>query len=52
VDGEAAPQEPLTELAANAAQLHEAFMAYVQAGFTRDEALRIVIAFVTASIGS
>jgi hypothetical protein len=44
------PQDPITELAAGAAQLHELFAAYVHAGFTRVEALQIVIALATAAI--
>jgi hypothetical protein len=36
----------MTQLQQGAAQVHEMFVAYVNAGFTRDEALRIVIAMV------
>jgi hypothetical protein len=37
------PPDPLTELAKAAAQLHELFRAYVEAGFTEEQALRIVL---------
>lgn len=40
----------MTALAEGAAQLHELFTAYVNAGFARAEALKIVTAMVTASI--
>ena len=32
------PEDPITSLAEGAAQLHELFTAYVNAGFSRDEA--------------
>ena len=34
--------EPLTELAEGAAQMHEMFLAYVQVGFTEQQALYLV----------
>ena len=37
----------MTQLQQGAAGVHEMFVAYVNAGFTRDEALRIVIAMIT-----
>jgi hypothetical protein len=39
----------LTPMAEGAAATHELFMAYVQAGFTREEALQLVISMITAS---
>jgi hypothetical protein len=36
------PQEPLTALAEGAAQMHEMFLAYIQAGFTEQQALYLV----------
>jgi hypothetical protein len=45
------PQDPLTQLQAGVAQQHEMFMAYVDAGFTRPEALKIIIAIIIAHIG-
>jgi hypothetical protein len=46
-----APQDPLTELAAGAVQLHEFFVAQVEAGFTEQQALQLVIAVLTAGMG-
>jgi hypothetical protein len=37
----------LTALESMALQMHELLTAYVQAGFTREEALQLVIAIVT-----
>lgn len=45
---ETEPENPLTALAAGAAQVHEMFTAYVAAGFTRAEALQVVIAVLAA----
>ncbi|MFB7461293.1 hypothetical protein [Streptomyces sp. NPDC056188] len=42
------PQDPITDLAAGAAQLHELFSAYTGAGFTQDQALRLIISIPTA----
>ena len=44
----ASPEEPLTQLQAGVVQQHEMFMAYVDAGFTRNEALRILIDVIIA----
>lgn len=45
------PEDPLSALAEGVAQQHEMFMAYVDAGFTRPEALKIIIAMITANAG-
>jgi hypothetical protein len=45
---EQTPEDPISALAAGVAQQHEMFMAYVDAGFTRPEALKIIIAMLTA----
>jgi hypothetical protein len=45
------PEDPITLLAEGAAQLHELFTAYVNAGFARPEALQIVIGIITAGAG-
>lgn len=45
------PQDPLTELAAGAVQLHELFLAQVEAGFTEQQAMQIVIAVLTVGVG-
>ncbi|MFB6955463.1 hypothetical protein ACFCYB_00145 [Streptomyces sp. NPDC056309] len=42
------PQDPITHLAAGAAQLHELYTAYVDAGFTPDQAMQIVLTILTA----
>jgi hypothetical protein len=44
------PPDPMTQLAQGAAQGHELFMAYVNAGFARAEALQILIAIFVAGI--
>jgi hypothetical protein len=49
-DDDALPPDPLTQLAQGAAQGHELFMAYVQAGFTRGEALQLLIVVISAGI--
>ncbi|MEU5043169.1 hypothetical protein [Streptomyces griseorubiginosus] len=46
-----APQDPLTELAAGAVQLHEFYLAQVAAGFTEQQAMQIVIAVLTQGVG-
>jgi len=43
------PESPITSLAALAIQLHEFFRALVAAGFTEEQAMRIVLAQVGAS---
>lgn len=46
------PADPLTDLAASAAQLHEAFEAFVAAGFTEAQAMQMVCAIITGSQGN
>lgn len=41
------PREPMTELAANAAMMHEAYCAYVDAGFTEAQAMQLLCAIVS-----
>lgn len=41
--------EPMTELAALAAQHHEAFTAWISAGFTEHQALELLKAIITAN---
>lgn len=36
-------EEPVTSLAVSAVTVHEWFMSFVGAGFTRDEAIQLVI---------
>ncbi len=45
---EEGPEDPISALAEGVAQQHEMFMTYVGAGFTRPEALKIIIAMLTA----
>ncbi|GAA1888291.1 hypothetical protein GCM10009837_07670 [Streptomyces durmitorensis] len=44
------PEDPITELAAGAAQLHEVYLAYLDAGFTNDQAFDLTKAVLIASI--
>lgn len=46
------PQDPIGQLAEGAAQLHELFMSYVDAGFTRSEALQIIIGIIRPQAGT
>lgn len=43
----AQPEPFLTDLAAAAAQAHEMFLAFQEAGFTEEQAMRLVIAVMT-----
>lgn len=40
--------EPMTELGQSAAMFHELYLAYVAAGFTKQEALKIIADCVAA----
>lgn len=42
--------DPITELVAMAAQNHEMFQAWVDAGFTEQQALELLKALITAHI--
>lgn len=44
------PPSPLTDLAASATQQHELFMSWVNAGFTRAEAMQLLLAAFTTMI--
>jgi hypothetical protein len=44
------PADPLTSLAESAIHAHEMLTAYVDAGFTRAEALQVIIGIFTAGI--
>lgn len=44
------PQDPLTGLAQAAAAIHEMFTAYVDAGFTEQQALYLVGRIVAAQV--
>lgn len=41
------PTDPVTDLAAGAAQLHEAYESFVEAGFTDAQAMQMVCAVLT-----
>lgn len=45
------PADPVTDLAASAAQLHEAYESFVAAGFTEQQAMQMVCALLTGSQG-
>jgi hypothetical protein len=40
------PPDPITVLMAGAVQMHELYLAFMKAGFTEDQALRLVIAVI------
>ena len=44
------PGGPMTELEAGAAQVHELYQAYLTAGFSEQQAMRLVVAIVTAGM--
>jgi hypothetical protein len=48
---EPAPQDPVTELGAAAASLHELYVTYVASGFTPAHAIYLCGQIITASIG-
>ncbi len=45
------PEDPITQLAAAAVQLHEAYLAYIEAGFTEQQAFALTRAILIASLG-
>lgn len=45
------PGSPVSGAAASAITMHEVFTSYIEAGFTRMEALAIVIGTIQAAIG-
>lgn len=49
--GDRMPADPVTELAASAAQLHEAYESFVAAGFTEAQAMQMVCAILTSGTG-
>ncbi|MEV0608109.1 hypothetical protein AB0I61_17260 [Polymorphospora rubra] len=46
----AGPVSPITEMAAGAAATHELYLAYVEAGFTAQQAMQLMCAIVSAGI--
>lgn len=49
-DIEVAPLPPLTSLTAAAASLHELYLAYVEVGFTADQAFEIVLTVLRGNL--
>lgn len=45
------PTDPMTQLAAGAAQLLEVYETYVQAGFTEQQSFELVKAILVVSLG-
>lgn len=45
------PVDPVTDLAASAAQLHEAYEAFIEAGFTEQQAMQMVCSILTNGTG-
>jgi len=45
------PEDPITELAAAAAQLHELYTAYIDAGFTEPQAFDLIKTVMLGSVG-
>jgi hypothetical protein len=44
------PEDPITQLAAAAAQLHELYASYIEAGFTEPQAFDLVKTILAASL--
>jgi len=44
------PISPLTELAAGAVQMHELFRAWVDAGFTEQQAMQLLCSMLAANV--
>lgn len=46
------PADPVTDLAAGAAQLHELYEAYVGAGFSEQQAMQLLCATIRGSMNN
>ena len=46
------PVDPITVMASAAAEMHEMFLSYIKAGFSRKEALYLVGQYMTAAIAA
>lgn len=46
------PDDPVSQLAEGAVQLHVLFNAWVQAGFSREEALHMITAILVEAMGN
>lgn len=49
--GENMPADPVTDLAAGAAQLHKAYESFLAAGFTEAQAMKMVCAVLINGMG-
>lgn len=45
------PEDPITQLAAAAAQVHELYVSYIQAGFSEGQAFELIKAILAAGVG-
>jgi hypothetical protein len=45
------PEEPMTMLSQGSATLHELFLSYQEAGFTEDQAMRLIISVLHRAMG-
>lgn len=48
--GEDLPVDPISDLASQAAQTHELYAAYVNAGFTEPQAMQLVCTILSTSL--
>lgn len=44
------PESPMSELDESAVMLHETFMSYVNAGFSREESIKIITALMVKEL--
>lgn len=44
------PESPMSELDESAVMLHETFLSYVNAGFTREESIKIIISLMVKEL--
>jgi len=45
------PEDPITQLAAAAAQVHELYISYIEAGFTEAQAFDLIKTILAAGAG-
>jgi len=46
------PPDPLTSLESSAAEMHELYLGYINAGFSADQALQLVMTILSAGIAA
>ncbi len=44
------PRDPVSALTEGAIQQHEMFLAYIEAGFTHDEAIQLIVGLLAAYV--